>query len=172
MKRTKSIARLLALILVLCMVLIPMVSCNGMVTILDNTPAEETPAEETPVARICTVVVATDPETVYTVDLNEVGAIEDGLMTVLDFLKEESGLTYEVQASTYGAFLTKVLTLDSASITNGYICLFTSVEGDFDVSMYATEMNYNGTKLVTSGLGASSMAIEADAVYYICLSSY
>ena len=165
MKRMKNAARLLTVILVLCMVFLPLIACTKK-----TEPAKDQPVEETPA--YCTVVVATDPETVYTVDLNKVGEIKNGLISVFDYLKENNGFTYEMQDSTYGAFLTKVLTLDSTSITNGFITLLTSVEADFDVSGYAVEQDYKGTKIVSSGLGASSMTIQADAVYYIALSSY
>ena len=159
MKRTRNVARLLTLVLVLCMVLIPLTSCN----------------QKQSVNGYCTVVVATEPETVYTVDLDKLGTVNEGLMSVLDYLKENNGFTYEKTVSdSMGAYLTKVLSLDPATITegHGYIQLFTSVEKDFDVSEYATEMTYKGTKLVSSGLGASSMTIQADAVYYIKLAVY
>ena len=155
MKRTKNLARLLTVILVLCMVFLPLVACKKQ-----------------NVNGYCTVVVATEPETVYTVDLDKLGTVENGLMSVLDYLKANEGLTYESNDTGYGAFLTKILTLDSASITNGFITLLTSVEKDFDVTEYAVEKDYKGTKVVTSGLGSSSMTIQADAVYYIALSSY
>lgn len=159
MKRTKNVARLLTLVLVLCMVLIPLASCKKVQN----------------VNGYCTVVVATEPETVYTVDLDKLGTVDEGLMSVLDYLKENEGLTYEKTVSeTMGAYLTKVLSLDPATVTEGYgyIQLFTSVEKDFDVSEYATEMTYKDTKLVSSGFGASSMTIQADAIYYIKLASY
>lgn len=155
MKRTKNVARFLTLLLVLCMVFLPLFACKKQ-----------------NVNGYCTVVVATEPETVYTVDLDKLGTVENGLMSVLDYLKANEGLTYESNDTGYGAFLTKILTLDSASITNGFITLLTSVEKDFDVTEYAVEKDYKGTKVVTSGLGASSMTIQADAVYYIALSSY
>ncbi len=155
MKRTKNAARLLTVILVLCMVFLPLVACKKTQN----------------VSGYCTVVIATEPETVYKVDLDKVGEIKNGLMTVLDYLKANEGLTYESNDTGYGAFLTKILTLDSASITNGFITLMTSVETDF-AEGYGEEKTYNGTKIFTSGLGASSMTIQADAVYYIALSSY
>ena len=156
MKRTKNVARLLTLVLVLCMVLIPLTSCKKVQN----------------VNGYCKVVIVTVPETVYTVDLDKVGTVDNGLITIFEYLKEnESGFTYEAQEGAYGAFLTKVLTLEQAADYNPYIVLYTSVEADFDTSEFAVEKTYNGTKLVTSGVGASSMTIQADAVYYITLSS-
>ena len=164
MTRTKNIARLLTLILVLCMVVIPFASCKQSVN------------------GYCTVVVATEPkETAYKVNLDKVagedGKISNGLIAVLDYLKEnEKDFTYESNDTGYGAFLTKVLTLDPASVTDGYgfITILTSVEKDFDVSgaSYVVEKDYKGTKVVTSGLGASAMTIQDGAVYYIDLATY
>ena len=162
MTRTKRIAGLLTLILVLCMVVIPFASCKQSVN------------------GYCTVVIATEPkETVYKVNLDKVagedGKISNGLIAVLDYLKEnEKDFSYESTDTGYGAYLTKVLTLDSASVTEGYgyIRILTSVEKDFDVTEWAVEKEYKGTKVMTSGLGASSMTIENGAVYYIELASY
>ena len=156
MKTVRIASKLLALLLVLTFVLLPFVGCKK---------------KEQNVNGYCTVVVATDPATEYKVDLDKV-TVDNGLISIFEYLKANEGFTYEMQESTYGAFLTKVLTLDSTAVENGFITLMTSVEKDFDVSAYALEQTYNGTKIVTSGLGASSMTIEAGAVYYIALSIY
>ena len=175
MKTVRTAAKFLALLLVLTFVLLPFVGCGkktepqNVITTATQT-GDGAGGNNTP-AKLCTVVVATEPETVYQVDLNQV-TVDNGLISVLEYLKENEGFTYETKDTGYGAFLTKVLTLDSASIENGFITLLTSVEKDFDVTSYAVEQTYNGTKIVTSGLGASSMTIEAGAVYYIALSSY
>ena len=91
MKRTKNVARLLTLLLVFCMLLIPMTSCakvqeiisevkdkveEGIDKIQGNENDGQGDAQE---QQVCTVVVATEPETVYTVDLSKVGKIENGL---------------------------------------------------------------------------------------------
>ncbi len=176
MKLFRTAAKLLALILVLTFVLLPFVGCKVKNQTPETTKEAQTTSNGTnddqSAKNVCTVVIATEPTTVYQVDLDKV-TVTNGLISVFDYLKEtESGFTYEMQESAYGAFLTKVMTLDSASIQNGFITLLTSVEKDFDVSTYAVEKTYNGTKIVTSGLGASSMTIQAGAVYYIELSSY
>ena len=150
MKRTKNVARLLTVILVLCMIFLPLVACKKTQN----------------VNGYCTVVVATDPETVYTVDLDKLGTVEDGLLTVLNYLKENNGLTYEES----GGFLTKVLSLEQGENYDPFISLYTSVEKDFAVG-YGDEKTYNGTKIFTSGEGAKTMTIQADAVYYITLAA-
>ncbi len=48
-----------------------------------------------------------------------------------------------------------------------YIYVYTSVESDFDVTEYATEMTYNEVRLVSAGVGAEKLKIEAGAVIYI-----
>lgn len=53
-----------------------------------------------------------------------------------------------------------------------YICLYTSVEKDFDVSQYATTLDWCGTTLVSSELGAASMTVEAGCTIYIGLAVY
>ncbi len=157
MKRTKNAARLLTLVLVLCMVFLPLIACKRTQN----------------VSGYCTVVIATEPETVYKVDLDKVGEIKNGLMTVLDYLKDNEGLTYEMTESiSYGAYLTKILSLEAGAGGNPYISLYTSVEKDFDTSGFGVEKDYKGTKIFTAGLGASSMTVQADAVYYIALESY
>ncbi len=163
MTRTKNIARLLTLILVLCMVIIPFAGCKKTQS----------------VNGYCTVVIATEPEKAYKVNLDKVagedGTVSNGLIAVLDYLKaNEKDFTYESSDTGYGAFLTKILTLDPSTITDGYgyILLMTSVEKDFDVSEWAVEKDYKGTKVVTSGLGASSMTIQDGAIYYITLATY
>ncbi len=152
----KIVARLLTLILVICMVAIPFASCKS----------------EKSVKGYCTVVVASDPVAEYKVNLDKV-TVTEGLISVLDYLAEnDDSFSYTASESSYGKFITVVNSLDSSAVTNGFITLLTSVEKDFDVSEYAVTKDYNGTKIVTSGLGASSMTIEANAIYYIALSSY
>ena len=56
--------------------------------------------------------------------------------------------------------------------SNEYVFIYTSVEKDFDVTEWASEVEYKGTKLVSSGLGASSMTVEDGAIYYFTLITY
>ena len=120
-----------------------------------------------------TVVVAAATEdgkaTEYKVNLADLKD-QRGLMTVLDYLKEHNGLTYTAQDSEYGAFLTSVNDLKPEG--NQYISLYTTVAADADVSEWATTIEYQGTTLTSSGVGASSMTIEDGAVIYICLLTF
>ena len=69
-------------------------------------------------------------------------------------------------------FLTKVGALSPDASKIEFICIYTSVEKDKDVSEYAQTIDYKGVKLTTSGLGISSMNIENNATIYFCISSY
>lgn len=114
----------------------------------------------------CTVVVGEEPEMVYEVSLDDL-TVDNGLMSVLEYLKEKKGLSYTSNDTGYGAYLTSVGALQEDSSTSTYIFIYTSVEKDFDVSAMATTMDYKGTTLTGSGVGASSMTIEDGAIYYI-----
>ncbi len=168
MKRTKNAARLLTLVLVLCMVFLPLVACKAPATTPANQNQQQNSGsqEQDPpiVAKNCTVVITTEPEeTVYIVDLNQVGKINNGLLTIFDYLN----VTYEES----GGLLTKVLTLEQGENYDPFISLYTSVEKDFAIG-YGDEKTYNGTKLFTSGEGAKTMTIQENAVYYITLARY
>ena len=199
MKTFRIAAKLLALILVLTFVLLPFVGCGSKDTAKgtqdsstqqasqDGTKAtqnstqtgekisqEEGSQEEQDVPeKYCTVVVDTDPVTVYTVDLDKVGKTDQGLISVFEYLKENEDFTFETKDSGWGAYLTKVLTIDATKDSHSYIMLLTSVEKDFDVTQQnpPTE-NYGGTTVVYSGVGASSMEIQSGAVYYITLGTF
>ncbi len=114
----------------------------------------------------CTVVVGEEPEKVYEVSLDDV-TVENGLMSVLEYLKEKKGLSYTSNDTGYGAYLTSVGALQEDSSASTYIFIYTSVEADFDVSAMATTKDYKGTTLTSAGVGASSMTIEDGAIYYI-----
>ena len=168
MKRTKNAARLLTLLLVLCMVFLPLVACKTRTATPANQNQQQNSGsqEQDPpiVAKNCTVVITTEPEeTVYIVDLNQVGKINNGLLTIFDYLN----VTYEES----GGLLTKVLTLEQGENYDPFISLYTSVEKDFAIG-YGDEKTYNGTKLFTSGEGAKTMTIQENAVYYITLARY
>ncbi len=86
---------------------------------------------------------------------------------VLDFLEEECGLDYEALEGAYGVYLTKVGDIVEDGAAGVYVGLWTSYEGDFDVSVLATEVDYNGKTLTSSGVGLSSMHIEDGVIIYI-----
>lgn len=121
----------------------------------------------------CLIVIAAYEENVkeYKVNLNEENSGE-GLFSVLEYLKENEGLTYVAQESTYGAYLLEIGDVKPDSTKGEYVKLYTSVESDFDTSAYFEETEYKGIKLGTAGVGASSMKLEGGAIYYITKGSY
>lgn len=110
-------------------------------------------------------------ETEYIVDLSKVKA-ENGLISVLDYLKETQGLVYEATYSEYGAMLTKVNELEQNVTTSTYLYIYTTVQKDIDVSEYATTKEYKGTTLTSSGVGASTMSLEKDCIILISTMTY
>ncbi len=111
-----------------------------------------------------TLVVIGDTEKEYTVDLDNV-EITKGLVSVFDYLKEKEGLTYEID----GTYINDVNGLTEGAPEGAYLSLYTSVEKDFDVSRYATTVEYNGRSATTSGYGALEMHIEGGALILIKL---
>lgn len=121
----------------------------------------------------CTVVIGADEgnETVYTVDLGKV-TLTNGLLSVIEYLNKEEGLVYTATDSGYGAYLTQVGDVKEDASKGEYIYIWTSVESDHDVSVYATTKEYNGKTLISSGVGASQMKIEDNSVIYIGVISW
>lgn len=117
-----------------------------------------------------TVVVTTDPNTVYTVDLNK---LEEGCnaIDVLEYLKEKQGLTYVVaQDPDLGPFLTEVLTLKQSEDFNPYFFVYTSVQAEQMTNYDGVE--YEGVTLYPSSVGIGSMTVEEGCIIYITLISY
>ncbi len=117
----------------------------------------------------CRVVIMGETATEYSVDLSEV-EVTEGVLSVLKYLKDNENLNLVYSNGPYGAVLEE---LGGLSLNNGeYICTYTSVSKDFDVSNYAETISFDGVSLTTSGLGISSMTVENNAVYYFRVVSY
>ncbi len=150
----KKIIRLVSLLTLLALIVCCFVAC---------TPDKE------PTPKNMTLVVTTDPYTVYTVDLNK---LEEGC-TVLDvfaYLAANEGFTYTAEDGQYGAFLTKVLTLEQSEDYNPYISLYTSIESD-GTAEYGTVV-YEGTTLYAASVGVSTMTVAEGCTIYVTLISY
>ncbi len=117
----------------------------------------------------CRVVIMGETATEYSVDLSEV-EVTEGVLSVLKYLKDNENLNLVYSDGPYGAVLEElgVLSLNSGE----YICTYTSVSKDFDVSSFAETISFDGVSLTTSGLGISSMTVEDNAVYYFKVVSY
>ena len=109
------------------------------------------------------VVAASESDTVaYEVPLSKLSEGK-GLMPVLKYLKENEGLEYTVS----GTMLDSVGKVKNDYETNTYIYIYTSVEADFDVSEYKSEIEYEGKTLVSSGVGFDGMTVTDGAIIYI-----
>ncbi len=147
--KQNRIAKILAVIMLLAVLVFAFASC-----------------EESSKTGFCTIVVGTDTPTEYKVNLDKV-EVKEGLISILNYLKEEGKLDYKSNDSGYGAYLTEVGDIKEDSANGIYVYIWTSAEKDFDVSQYATTKEYNGKTLTSSGVGASSMTIEDGVVVYI-----
>jgi hypothetical protein len=114
-------------------------------------------------------VVVGDEE--FSVDLDKV-EITDGVFSILEYLKNEGELEYTAQEGTYGAFLTKVGSIEENMAEGKYVGIWTSVEADFDVSVYASTKEYKGMTLTSSGVGVNQMTITDGAVILFDYISY
>lgn len=119
-----------------------------------------------------TVVISADGVTnEYVVDIGEV-EITEGALSVLKYLEQKEHLEVVMTDSIYGAYLTKVGIAEADDSTGAYVAIYTNVEADFDVSAYATTIEYEGVSLTSSGLGISLMTVKDGGVIYICEEVY
>ena len=103
-----------------------------------------------------TLVLATEPESVITVDIS--GMDKDICLT--DILDAED-IGYEMS----GTFVNAV---DGITLGSGeYLYFYTSVAADYDVRAWATTVEKNGVTLTNSGVGAGEMTIEDGCTIYI-----
>ncbi len=107
-----------------------------------------------------TLVVAEEEAKVFEIPLADFKK-SDSLVSVLDYLKEEGKLDYEIS----GTFLTRVG--DVKNEGNRYLYVFTTVEADVDVSQYASTVQYGDMTITSSGVGAQKMHLENGATIYI-----
>lgn len=116
-----------------------------------------------------TLVVAADSVSEYEIELSDFDVTE-GVLSVLKHLKSEGKLRYEYDDTGYGAYVTEIGGLTPSG--NQFICIYTSVEKDFDVSVYATTVEYDGKTLGMSGLGISEMTVESGCVIYFAIGTF
>lgn len=139
--------RTLALLLALTLVCLAFVACSK---------------KEMSETGFCTIVIEGAPAVEYRVNLDKVTG-NDGLLSVLDYLKEAEGLTYSANAG----FLTEVGTVKQDATLGNYVYIWTSVEKDFDVSAYASTKTYGDQALTSAGVGAKDMTLTDGALIYI-----
>ena len=165
MKKTKFI-RSLSLILALTCAVLGLVSCSGNVA-----------ASGTAYIIIENGTGATEPYTVYEVDLGRVENKNEGAMALLEYVAslEESTLYYSVNfGGGYGAYVNSIGTLYPEGAE--FVAVYTSNEADFavpDAYMPVVKtVDYNGQTLTYSGVGISQMSIKDGTVVLFRLESY
>ena len=89
-------------------------------------------------------------------------------MPAFEYLKDKKGLTYDIS----GTMINSIGGLENDYDLGRYIYIFTSVEADFDVTEYKSEVEYDGKTLVSSGVGFNEMTLADGAVIYIGLISF
>lgn len=136
--------KILALLLALCLTVCALASCS----VIGEGKA--------------TVVVAGAETVEYTVNLGKVEG-NKGLVSVLEYLKEKEGLDYAIT----GTMLDYVGDVKNDYEKGEYVYLYTSVEKDKDVTEWATTIDYKGTTLTSSGVGATDMSLEDGAIIYV-----
>lgn len=162
----KLLALLIAAVAAACLGLS---ACNFNVYLTDADFAMEGKA---------TVVVAAAETVEYEIDLKEIKKGESAY-SLLTYLVENKNLSMNCSFSAYGAYINSFgdpldenKNLNPDAMNREYICVYTNVEKDFDVSAYKTTVEYNGTTLTSSGVGVSSMSVVDGAVIYLTIASY
>ena len=109
-----------------------------------------------------TLVVKGAEEKSYTVSLDGL-SLDKGLVSVLDALKAEGKLDYGITDT----FLDYVGDVKNDYEKGEYVYIYTSVTADQDVSEYKETVTYQGTELVSAGVGAIEMTVEDGAIFYV-----
>jgi len=102
----------------------------------------------------------------YEVNLAKVSG-DEGLVSVLDYLKKTKDLAYTMESSEFGAFLTQVNSIAQDATKGEYLYVYTTVQEDYDVSAYASNVTVDGITFTNSGVGASTMHIKDGSTIYI-----
>ena len=79
------------------------------------------------------------------------------------YLKEHNGIAYEY----VGTMVTEAGELKNDDAAYKWIYFWTSVESDFDVSEWASTVEFAGRELVSSGVSAMEMSLVDGAIIYI-----
>jgi len=114
--------------------------------------------------------------TVYEVDLAKLGEYDEGAISLLEYLAsaENNPLSYKVQGSEYGAFITEIGALKPSD--SQFLAIYTSEEADFAVPTadYPTvaTVTYGEMTLTSSGVGLSSMTINDGTVILFRIESF
>ena len=147
----KNIKKIAALLLALSIML-----CAFSLTACNTDGAQENTAGSV------TLVVKGAEEKSYTVSLDGI-SLDKGLVSIFDALKAEGKLDYGITDT----FLDYVGDVKNDYEKGEYVYIYTSVIADQDVSEYKQTVTYQGTELVSAGVGAIEMTVEDGAIFYV-----
>ena len=124
------------------------------------------------------LVVDGETDKVYSVNLGDGGFTDaDTVYDLIVYLAEEQGLTFSASSSSsaeygYDAFITAIGPLTPSG--SQYIAFYHNKQADADVSGadYAKPIEYDGTTLYYSGLGAGGVKLTNDIVVYFTMLTY
>ncbi len=85
--------------------------------------------------------------------------------------REENKIALNGSWEEYGLFVTEVGSL-KAEGSNQYICVLTSDAAYKDATEWAVKKDYNGTEVVSSTLGVSSLPLKDGCVYMFALVTF
>lgn len=105
--------------------------------------------------------------TEYTVDLSDI-AEGGGVVAILDYLKDNEGLRYEMQ----GTYLNKIGVLDPNPSNNEFIAIYTSVAKDKGTFPGIEPIEYNGNSLSSAAVGVVELSVEDGAIIYFTICTW
>ena len=109
---------------------------------------------------------------VYEIDLENVENKDNGALGVLQSLtaREENPMHLVYSDSTYGAFVTEIGSIKEDAAAGAYVMVYTSNSADSYEG--AATVRYGETDLYASGVGLSSMSVDAGCVILFRLEVY
>ena len=110
--------------------------------------------------------------TSYVVTLGKGGADAKTAEDVVTYLQDKSGLKVDWEDSEYGKYITGIGSISQDTANSAYVIVFTSVVKDQGTYAGVPTRLAGDVALVESGVGISSMTVEAGAVIYFELVSY
>lgn len=129
----------------------------------------------------CTDKNANDLEKTVTIVIGEgenatVETITTGAKYLFDLLnemsnREENKIALNGSWEEYGLFVTEVGSL-KAEGSNQYICVLTSDAAYKNATEWAVKKEYNGTEMVSSTRGVSSLPLKDGCVYMFALGTF
>ena len=114
-----------------------------------------------------TIVIAGEGVVEYVVDTDKIENCESPV-DVLEYLRVNEGLNYSMN----GTMISAIGELENDFSASKYICIYTSVVSDFDVSEWASTVEYGGKTLTSSRFGLDQMTITNGAIIYFTVISY